>query len=300
MGRINPIAIILQSAVITIALSASASAQPVADAWRDIETKYIFGFTEGSGIGLEGEREFSLDTVARMGKHEGRYWGSETQLKFEVTPSQYVQFEFGSFVSVHKISGVDGLDDRSQAAFGGFFGEFRYLLLDRGPSQPLAVTLSAEPEWRRIDETRGDRVNNVELELKVNADLELISNRLWLGSNLLYEPEGTHDPDRVGAGWEQESKFGVSGALSYRFAPNLLIGTEAWYLRHYDGMWLNTFTGDAVYVGPTLYFGIARKMFISAAWNVQVAGSEVENPGARLNLAEFSHHRAKLKFNVEF
>jgi hypothetical protein len=221
-------------------------------------------------------------------------------LEYEFTPNQYVQFEFGPFVSSHKISNVDGLDDRSQVAFGGLFGEIRYQLLDRGPSSPLAVTLSAEPEWRRIDETSGERVNNVELELKLDADLELIKNRLYLGANLLYEPEGTHDPDRVGAGWEQESKFGVSGALAYRITPGLLIGAEVWYLRHYEGMWLNSFTGDAVYVGPTLYYQINRKMFVSAAWNVQVTGREADDPDVRLNVSEFSHHRAKLKVAVEF
>ena len=36
-----------------------------ATTWRDIETKYIFGFTTGSGIGLEGEKEFTIDTIAR-------------------------------------------------------------------------------------------------------------------------------------------------------------------------------------------------------------------------------------------
>ena len=34
---------------------------------KDIETKYIFGFTEGSGIGIEGEKEVSVDTVGRFG-----------------------------------------------------------------------------------------------------------------------------------------------------------------------------------------------------------------------------------------
>ncbi len=281
-------------------LSSGVCAQSPADTWREIETKYVFGFTEGSGIGLEGEKEFSVDTQARMGKGGSQYWGSETKLEFEFTPNQYVQFELGPFVSAHKISNVDGLDERSQVAFGGLFGEVRYLLLDRGPSSPLAVTISAEPEWRRIDETSGERVNNVELELKLNADLELIKNRLYLGANLLYEPEGTHDPDRVGAGWEQESKFGVSGALAYRFTAELLIGAEAWYLRHYEGMWLNTFTGDAIFVGPTLYYQINREMFVSAAWNVQVTGRDVEDPNARLNLSEFSRHRAKLKVAVEF
>jgi hypothetical protein len=285
---------------LTLASAFAAFAQSDADNWREIETKYIFGITEGSGIGLEGEKEFSLDTTARIGKRTGSYWGSETKAEFEFTPNQFVQFEFGPFISGRRISGVDELDNRKQIALGGFFGEIRYLVLERGPSSPIAVTLSAEPEWRRIDETSGERVNNVELELKVNADAELIRNRLYLGGNLLYEPEGTHDPDRVGAGWMQESKLGISGALALRVTPGVVIGAEAWYLRHYDGMWLNTFTGDAVYVGPTLYAQLAPKMFVTAAWNVQVAGSEVDNPDARLNLAEFSRHRARIKMAVEF
>ena len=288
------------AALLVIAPGIAARAQDKAPMLRDIETKYVFGFTEGSGIGLEGEKEFSLDTQARIGKKAGRYWGSETKFEFEFTPNQYVQFEFGPFASAHSINGVPDLDDRKQLAFGGFFGEIRYLLLDRTSSQPLSVTLSAEPEWRRIDETSGNRVKNVELELKLNADLELVPQRLYAALNLLYEPEGTHDPDNVGAGWEKESKGGVSLALAYRIVPTVMVGAEAWYLRHYDGMWFNTFTGDAYYVGPTLFVQLSPKMFVAAAWNVQVYGSDVDDPGARLNLAEFSRHRAKLKVAVEF
>lgn len=291
---------LIGAAFFLIAMGAPARAQDAPASWRDIETKYVFGFTEGSGIGLEGEKEFSVDTEARLGKSGGHYWGSETKLEFEFTPNQYVQFEFGPFISAHSIRNVDGLDDRSQVAVGGVFGEIRYMLLDRGPSSPLAVTLSAEPEWRRIDETSGARVNNAELELKVNADLELIKNRLYLGGNLLYEPEATQDPDGIGAGWAMESKGGISGALAYRIVPSVLVGAEVWYLRHYDGAWFNNFTGDAVYVGPTLFVQLSPKVFVAAAWNVQVAGSDVDEPGAKLNLSEFSRQRGKLKVAVEF
>ena len=266
----------------------------------DVETKYIFGFTEGSGIGLEGEKEFSLDTEARMGKQGGHYWGSETKGEFEFTPNQYVQCRVRSVHVGASINNVADLDNRNQIALGGFFGEIRYQLLDRGSSSPLAVTLSAEPEWRRIDETSGQVVNNYELELKANADLELIQNRLYLGSNLLYEPEATHDPDHLGVGWVKESKGGMSGALSYRVVPEVFVGVEAWYLRHYDGTWFNTFTGDATFVGPTLYIQLGRKMFMTAAWDVQVRGSDVNDPTAKLNLSEFSRQRAKLKVAVEF
>ena len=270
------------------------------DDYGDIETKYIFGITEGSGIGLEGEKEFSLESIARIGKRDGRYWASETKLEYEFTPNQYVQFELGPLVSYHNIRNVTDLDDRNQMAFSGFFGEVRYLLLDRGPSQPLAITLSAEPEWHRVDETSGAKVKNFGLELKVNADVELIKNRLFFGSNLLYEPEATHDPDGIGAGWEKESTAGISGALSYRIVPAVFIGAEGWYLRHYDGIWFNTLTGDAFYVGPTMYVQLNRKMFMTAAWNTQVKGRDVDDPCASLNLSEFSRHRAKLKFAVEF
>lgn len=268
--------------------------------YRDAETKYIFGFTEGSGIGLEGEKEFSWETVARFGKADGRYWASETKLEYEFTPNQYVQLEFGPLLSTHNSSNVSDMDNRNQVAFGGFFGEIRYLLLDRSPSSPLAVTLSSEGVWRRSDETTGQQVTNFELELKLNADLELIKNRLYLGANLLYEPEATHDPDHIGAGWEKESTGGISGAISYRIIPAIFVGAELWYLRHYDGIWFNTYTGDAVYLGPTLYVQLSRKAFVTAAWNTQVTGHDVDVAGSTLNLAEFSRHRAKLKLAVEF
>ena len=93
---------------------------------------------------------------------------------------------------------------------------------------------------------------------------------------------------------------GVSAALAYRIVPSLLVGAEAWYLRHYDGAWFNSFTGDAVYVGPTLFVQLRPKMFVAAAWGTQVWGREIGNPDEALNLAEFSRHRAKLKVAVEF
>jgi hypothetical protein len=241
-----------------------------------------------------------VESIARIGKADGRYWASETKLEYEFTPNQYVQFELGPLVSTHVIKDVTDLENRNNLAMSGFFGEMRYLVLERNASSPLAVTLSAEPEWHRIDETSGTRVTNLGLELKVNADLELIKNRLFLGSNLLYEAEGTKDPDHVGAGWEKESIGGVSAALSYRIIPSVFVGAEAWYLRHYDGSFFNAFTGDAIFVGPTLYAQLGLKAFMTAAWNAQVSGHDIEVPGPTFNFGEFTRSRAKLKFAVEF
>ena len=264
--------------------------------FREIETKYIFGFTEGSSIGLQGEKEFSSETVAALGKGDGRFFATQTKLEFEHTPSQFVQIEFGALANSHDIENVTGLDDRHAVSFGGLFGELRYLLVERGASSPIAVTLSAEPVWRRIDETSGERVTNFEFETRVHADTELVANRVFLGFNAIYEPETTRTSEGA---WQKESTLGISAAIAFRPIPPLLVGAEIWYLRHYDGIAFNSFTGDAVYLGPTLYLQLTRKAFVTAAWNVQVAGREAGQAGA-LDLADFSRHRAKLKLAVEF
>ncbi len=267
-----------------------------ADFWREIETKYIFGFTTGSGIGIEGEKEFTTDTKGRFGKRDGRYNATETKYEFEFTPSQFVQIEFGALGSTHNIAGVTDFDDLNRAAFAGGFAEFRYLAVERTSNNPLSVTLAVEPTVRVIDETSGERVHNYELETTVNADIELVRNRLFAGFNLLYEPEYTHT--LMGESI-REATFGGSAALSVRLTPGLLVGGEVWYLRHYDDFGLSSFTGDAVMLGPTLYVQLTPKMFMTVAWNTQVWGREVGNP-LPLNLAEFQRHRARLKFAWEF
>lgn len=264
--------------------------------WREIETKYIFGFTTGSGIGIEGEKEFTVDTIGRFGKRDGHYTATETKYEYEFTPSQFVQIEFGALGSTHNIGGVTGLDNRNAAAFAGGFAEFRYLALERTSDNPLSVTLAFEPNVRFVDETSGEHVHNYEFETTVNADLELLRNRLYAGFNLLYEPEITLT---ALDGTVREATVGGSGALSLRIVPNVLVGGEVWYLRHYDSPALSDFTGDAVLLGPTLYVQLTPKMFMTAAWNIQVWGRETGN-SLSLNLSEFQRQRARLKFAWEF
>lgn len=55
-----------------------------------------------------------------------------------------------------------------------------------------------------------------------------------------------------------------------------------------------------MFVGPTLYVQLNPKAFITAAWNTQISGHDVDIPGSTLNLAEFSRQRGKLKLAVEF
>ena len=284
------------SLVGTALVSAPAARALDAGAFHELETKYIFGnFTVGSSTGIEGEKAFEPETQFNFGKGGGRYAVGQTTLEYEYTPTQYLQVLLGPTVSYYNIHGVPGLDNHNMGAINGFEAELRSVLIDRNPS-PVAVTLSVEPEFHSRDETSGAKVINYGLEIKLEADAELIKNRLYYGFNLLYEPETTRAD--LGA-WERESTFGVSSALAFQVVPNIAIGADLWYLRHYDGAAFNSFTGDAVYLGPTFYWKIAPKVLMSAAWEAQVAGHQPGVSGA-LDLADFSHHRARLLFEFEF
>ena len=266
------------------------------EGFHELETKYIFGnFTVGSSTGIEGEKAFEPETEADFGKRGGSYGVGQTALEYEYTPNQFMQIELGPTVSYYNIHNVPGLDDRNMGTINGFEADIRSVLIDRNPS-PFAVTLSLEPEFHSRDETSGANVINYGLETKLEADTELIKNRLYLGFNVLYEPETTRADVGV---WENESTLGVSSALAFQIVPKVAIGADLWYLSHYSGVAFNSFTGDAVYLGPTFYWEITPKILMSAAWEAQIAGREVGVSSA-LDLTDFSRERARLLLEFEF
>src|SRR5215831_13180102 len=176
----RPVLIVAIAAVAFFACRVSAQAQDN-NVFHEIETKYIFGtFTVGSSTGIEGEKAFEPEIQANFGKGGGgRYSVGATTLEFEYTPTQYLQVIAGPIVSYYNIHNVPGLDDRNLATVSGFEAEFRSVLIDRGQS-PFAVTLAVEPEFHSRDETSGAKVVNYALDVKLEADTELIKNRLFL------------------------------------------------------------------------------------------------------------------------
>jgi hypothetical protein len=125
----------------------------------------------------------------------------------------------------------------------------------------------------------------------------LIPGRLFAALNVSYEPEQT----RLRGSGEtlRESTLGIGAALAMQVMPNVFIGAEARNLRHYDGLGLNGFAGQAFYVGPTFYATFGERYFISAAWNVQVWGAVAGSSGA-LDLDNFERHHVKLRIGARF
>lgn len=275
------------------------SAAPAAGStpiFRQVETKYLFGFTTGADIGAEGEKEVEWTTDAALRKRSGRFQAYSSKVELEYVPTQFLQIALGARGTYHAIRNVPGFDDHNQAQFGGLSAEIKYLLVERAPNQPYALSLIVEPAWSRIGGA-GGRETAFEIETKLAGDIELVANRLYAAANLIYEPEVVRD--RGARAWGRESTLGFTGALTWRALPNVAIGGEMGLYRAYDSYFAQKYVGQALYVGPTMHVQTTKKTFVSLAWGTQIAGSAKGAPG-HLDLDNFSRHRARLKVGVEF
>jgi len=70
-------------------------------------------------------------------------------------------------------------------------------------------------------------------------------------------------------------------------------------LRKYDGLGLEPFAGEALFLGPTMFVRFSRAFAISGAWGVQVAGHAVDVPGS-LDLTNFTRHQALFRLEYNF
>lgn len=268
---------------------------PAPDPYHELETKYIFGFTEGADIGEEGERAIEFETTAGFRKRGGRYNAIEQELEWEQVPSQYWGYELSAHFAGFDVHNVEGFDDNKRFDFSGLSSEFRYLVIGRGPGAPVGLTLTAAPEWGRIDDG-GHSITDFSTAFKVVADTELIPNHLYLAGNLIYIPDVAKSP---GADWQPSSTLGATGALAFRLSPKITAGGEIEYYRASDGIDFHTFQGQALYLGPTLHIQYSSKIMLAAAFSTEVAG-HASGDDRNLDLTNFSRYRANLKVEFEF
>jgi hypothetical protein len=276
--------------------SASAENRKHADKAGEVDTEHMFGFTEGSDIGEAGEKELETDSTGRFGKFDGSYNNVATALEAKYSFSDRFRLSAVATLAYYDIAGVSAFDDRRQTALQSVSFDARFRLLDREHA-PVGLTLSIEPHRGFTDEMSGEGADQYGGEFRLLADRELIPGRLFAALNVSYEPEQT----RLRASGEtlRDSMLGIAAALAMQVMPNVFIGAEARTLRHYEGFGLNSFAGQALYVGPTFYATFGPGYFLSAAWNVQVWGAVAGSSGA-LDLVNFERHQAKLRVGVVF
>jgi hypothetical protein len=124
---------------------------------RGVNTRYIFGFTEGADTERAREKEFENDTQGRLGKRSGTYTALQNKSEVEFGVTNDLLVEFGLFGSYHRIQDVTEFEDRNGARFDGAFAEVKYRFLDRNV-HGFGMAFSVEPEWHRYSELTGRRI----------------------------------------------------------------------------------------------------------------------------------------------
>ena len=260
------------------------------------DTENLFGFVVGTDIGKVGEIELETETAGAFGKRSGSFAALSSRLSVEYNPARNVRIEFGALVDRHDISGVPDLDDVHRASFQGLSLEMRYRLLDRQQSG-IGLSLLAEPHWLRVDDTTGQRVAQYGSGFAVLVDKELVADRIVAAFNLLYEPDVVQS--RLTGMWSHEAVAGAGSGLMVQLQPGFSVGAEARYLRAYDSLGFNRFAGQALFVGPNVFYRLSESLRVTATWNVQAAGEAVAEPGA-LDLTNFSRHQIKIRIGYQF
>src|SRR6195256_38821 len=269
---------------------------PVSVRAGDIDTEHLFGFMIGTDVGNVGEREFQSETTGAFSRNGGRYRAISQEFELEFVPARNFRIEIGSAFAAHDINGVPGLEDRRQLSWQGVSVDLRYRFLDRDTA-PLGLTFALENHADRIDETTAAAVRNYGASFTLAFDRELIPNFAVAALNLIYQPEWTR---LVGTGAaEQESTIGAAFAVMAQMRPGFLVGGEARYLRKYEGIALQEFNGEALFVGPTAYFQLSERSRLTLAWSFQAWGRSAQSSPV-LDLVNFERHQARLVFGVNF
>ena len=296
---------IVAACCVSFAAHASASAPAPSgliptnnDAFRELESRYLFGFTFGTDTGAEGEREIELETTANFQKRGGSFRAIEQELEFEYVPSQFNHLEFslhGVNIHAHQVADIR---DTNQTALSGFSINYLQTIIARGPGAPLGVAVSIQPEHDWVDGTSGNRTHSYSAQTKLLIDTEIVPQRLFAAVNAIYTPEISRAKgDNF---WSRSASFGLTGALAARVLPKLTLGAEAEYYRSYDGFGMSQLQGQAAYVGPTLHYQFTHKIFLSAAWSTQVWGHAASETGRHLDLTNFQKQKANIKLGFEF
>jgi hypothetical protein len=79
----------------------------------------------------------------------------------------------------------------------------------------------------------------------------------------------------------------------------VFVGVDVRYFREYEGLPLNSFAGQALYVGLTFYANLGPHALVSGEWATQVWGAASKGSAA-LDLIDFNRHQALLRFALMF
>jgi hypothetical protein len=286
----------VRAQAIGIASVCIAALFPIGGRAEGIDTEHLFAFMIGTDVGGVGEREFQSQTTGRFSKAGGNYRAMGQEFEVEFVPLPNFRVELGGTFTTHDIFGVPGFADRNQFEGQGMSLDLRYRFLDR-EKDLFGLTLAAESRADRVDETTAAPVRKYGTEFALAFDRELVPDVSVAAFNLIYQPEWT-SMLATGA-TERESSVGAAMAVMAQIRPGFLLGGEARYFRKYEGIGLNDFAGQALFVGPTVFLKLTDRSRLTANWSVQAWGRSAGSTAA-LDLVNFERHQARLVLGVNF
>jgi hypothetical protein len=92
---------------------------------------------------------------------------------------------------------------------------------------------------------------------------------------------------------------GAALAVMAQIRPGLFLGGEARYFRKYEGIGLDDFAGQALFVGPTVFLKLTDRSRLTANWSFQAWGRSAGSTAA-FDLVNFERHQARLVLGVNF
>jgi hypothetical protein len=271
----------------------------------EVDTENLFGFTEGTDTGKKGDQEVTLDTILGVGRRRAGpgpsdYAAAQTTLSYQYGLTDDLTIEPGVLLDTRRTRNIANSADKLNGVVDGASLELKYQLHKRTDEAPFGLAIQLQPQWQRVQPDTGIGADIFHMDARLMADVRLIPDRLWFGTNLIYEPEvgpfrGTRQSD-------QQSNLTWSGTLTTRLTKEIFMGAEVRYARAYNGPVLNQFVGQAVFLGPTLTVQVEDKAFLTLAYSAQVAGSEHTDDGTKQNfeLSDFSRHTVRVRFGVQF
>lgn len=250
-----------------------------------VDTEHLFGFTDGTDIGDKGDIELEGTFSGRFGK-PGIYTAlqNETAVRYGVTDA--FRLAAGALFDYRNIAGVPALDDYSGFNFAGLTGEANWQALKR---TPIGLTLSASPQWRRVDDLSGQPAESYLVRLRLLADTALVPDTAFAAVNLIATPTTS----RVSGVWQQEMPTEASAALAHAIGRGVFLGAEVRHLTHnHDGF----LSGHALFVGPSLLVRTSDSTALKVAWSMQVP----DECSGTVDLVNYERHQAVLVLVKDF
>jgi hypothetical protein len=286
----------VRTKAIGVASVCIAAMLPIGGHAEGIDTEHLFAFMIGSDVGSVGEREFQTQTTGRFSKAGGNYRAIGQEFELEFVPARNFRVELGGTFATHDIFGVPGFANRNQFEGQGVSLDLRYRFMDR-EKDLFGLTLAAESHADRIDETTAARVRTYGTEFTLALDRELIPDLSVVALNLIYQPEWTRTLVTGQTGLE--STVGAAMAIMAQIRPGFFLGGEVRYFRKYEGIGLDDFAGQALFVGPTAFLKLSDRSRLTANWSFQAWGRSAGSTAA-LDLVNFERHQARLVLGVNF